>query len=94
MLKAEYKVKGGKLIKVQLRKKDDRIDFIKITGDFFMHPEELIEDLEKTLIGCSLSETEITETIKGFIRRHKVSLLGVAPEDFAKCIIKAGGNNG
>jgi len=94
MFKAEYKVEGGKLIKVQLEKKDGKIDFIKITGDFFMHPEELIEDLEKTLIGCSLDETKITKAIKDFIKKNGVSLLGVAPEDFAKCIIKAGGGNG
>lgn len=94
MFRAEYKVKGGKLIKVELRKKDGKIDFIKITGDFFMHPEELIEDLERTLIGCSLNEAEIAETIKNFIKKHEVSLLGAAPEDFAKCIIKAGGDNG
>ena len=47
MGKAKYKVKGGKLIKVQLAKKEDRIEGIKITGDFFLHPEELIEQLAK-----------------------------------------------
>ena len=94
MFKAEYKVEGGKLIKVQLRKKDGKIDFVKITGDFFMHPEELIEDLEKTLIGCPLDETKITKAIKDFTKKNGVSLLGVAPEDFAKCIIKAGGGDG
>ncbi len=94
MLKAEHKVKGGKLIKVHLRKKDSKIDFIKITGDFFMHPEEFIEDLEKILIGCPLNEAEITKTIEAFIKKHEISLLGVTPKDFAKCIIKAGGVDG
>lgn len=94
MLKAEYKVEGGKLIKVQLSKDDNKIGFIKITGDFFMHPEEAIDGLEDILKGCPIDEKVITETIKRFISKEKVTLLGVAPEDFAKCIVKAGGGDG
>ncbi|MBS7634432.1 hypothetical protein KEJ34_02900 [Candidatus Bathyarchaeota archaeon] len=90
MFRSEYKVEGGKMIKVQLNKDDGRICAIKITGDFFMHPEELIEDLERSLIGCPLDETIIIETIRNFIEVRGMTLLGVAPEDFARCIIKAG----
>lgn len=91
MFKAEYKVEGGKLIKVHLSKEDNRIHTIKITGDFFMHPEEIIDDLEKSLVGCPLNETAIAETIRCFIEERGVTILGATPEDFAKCIIKAGG---
>ncbi|MCX8170776.1 MAG: hypothetical protein N3E47_02210 [Candidatus Bathyarchaeota archaeon] len=94
MLKAEYKVEGGKLIKVQLAKREGKIDAIKITGDFFMHPEDLIDELEKALLGCPLNENAIAETIRRFVRDRGVILLGATPEDFAKCIIKAGGGNG
>lgn len=94
MFRSEYKVEGGKLIKVRLSKDDGRISAIKITGDFFMHPEELIEDLEKSLIGCPLSEKIIVETIRNFVESREITLLGVTPEDFAKCIIKAGEGNG
>lgn len=94
MFRAEYKAEGGKLIKVQLSIKDDKISYIKITGDFFMHPEELIEELEKALIGCTLNEAEITDSIKRFIDEKEVILLGANPNDFAKCIIRAGGSSG
>ncbi|MEM2699198.1 MAG: lipoate protein ligase C-terminal domain-containing protein [Candidatus Bathyarchaeia archaeon] len=94
VLKAEHKVEGGKLIKVQLEREDNKIKAIKITGDFFMHPEELIDELEKSLIGCSIEESAITEIIKRFIEEKGVILLGVAPEDFAKCIVRAGGSSG
>ncbi|MEM2526763.1 MAG: lipoate protein ligase C-terminal domain-containing protein [Candidatus Bathyarchaeia archaeon] len=94
VLKAEYKVEGGKLIKVQLEREDNKIKAIKITGDFFMHPEELIDELEKSLIECSIEESAITEIIKRFIEEKGVILLGVAPEDFAKCIVRAGGSSG
>lgn len=94
MPKAEYKVEGGKLIKVQLEEKEGKISMIKIMGDFFMHPEELIESLENSLVGCAFNELEITETIKNFIKTNKITLLGVSPEDFAKCIMKAGVGSG
>ncbi|MBS7606529.1 MAG: lipoate protein ligase C-terminal domain-containing protein [Candidatus Bathyarchaeia archaeon] len=94
MLRAEYKVEGGKLIKVQLTKQNDKIGSIKITGDFFMHPEEAIEGLEIALIGCPINEIVLASTIRNFINENKVILLGATPEDFAKCIIKAGGGSG
>jgi len=94
MLRAEYKAEGGKLIKVQLKKEDDKIGFIRITGDFFMHPEDLIEDFEKALLGCPINEDVITKVIRDFINERRATLLGATPEDFAKCIIKAGGNVG
>lgn len=94
MLRAEYKVEGGKLIKVQLCIDNGKIKGIKIMGDFFMHPEEAIENLEKSLIGCAFDELKITENIKTFIRTNSVTLLGVSPEDFTKCILKAGVGSG
>lgn len=94
MLRSEYKAEGGKLIRVQLSKEDNQITFIKITGDFFMHPEDLIEDLERSLIGCTINEETIIEKIKRFIEEREVTLLGATPEDFAKCIVRAGGGGG
>jgi hypothetical protein len=90
MGKAEYKVSGGKLIKVQLTAKENLIEKIKIMGDFFLHPEESIESLEKELENQVLEEQNITSTIKAFLKRHNAILLGVSPEDFARCIIMAG----
>jgi lipoate-protein ligase A len=94
MERATYKVEGGKLIKVQLREKEGKIQEIKITGDFFLHPEELIEKLEKALIGKPLKERDLTESIRSLIQEEEATLLGATPEDFAKCILMAGGKNG
>ena len=91
--KAQYKVEGGKLIKVQLKLEDDKIKEAKITGDFFLHPEELIDELEKKLEGSELNEEVLSDYIKAFIIKNKVVLLGVTPEDFAKCIVMAGAKN-
>ena len=87
---AEYKVLGGKLIKVQLTTKGKLINKIKITGDFFLHPEELIEDLEKRLMGQSLNEKILTQVIKDMMEKSNGTLLGASPADFARCIMMAG----
>ncbi|MBS7614552.1 hypothetical protein KEJ18_02305 [Candidatus Bathyarchaeota archaeon] len=94
MNKAQLKVEGGKLIKIQLETVDDKIKKVKITGDFFLHPEELIDDMERTVTGASLDEKAIADRIKKFILRNKAVLLGASPEDFAKCIVMAGVDNG
>jgi len=94
MGKAEYKVKGGKLIRVQLYRRGNKIDKIKITGDFFLHPEDLIEELEKTLLNHPLNETDLTDAIGDLIEQRKAILLGASPEDFAKCIVMAGEKDG
>jgi lipoate-protein ligase A len=90
--KAEYKVAGGKLIRIQLVKKEGRIEKLKITGDFFLHPEELIDDLEKALVDQTLSMPDLDEFIGAFIERRGGTLLGASPEDFAKCITMAAEN--
>jgi len=92
--RAEYKVEGGKLIKVQLSRKGNLIEAIKITGDFFLHPEELIEDLELKLAGHPLDEKALIRLMKTLVEKKKATLLGASPEDFAKCIMMAGGDGG
>jgi len=94
MGRAEYKVSGGKLIKVQLAEKDNRIQKIKITGDFFLHPEELIDELEEALTQCLLNESGLTEHIRIFMEKREATLLGASPEDFARCIVMAGEKDG
>jgi lipoate-protein ligase A len=93
MGKAQYKVEGGKLIRVQLKAEGNRIKKVKITGDFFLHPEVLIDELERTLEGVMLHEQVLAEHIKAFIKKNEAVLLGVSPEDFAKCIVMAGAND-
>ena len=90
MGRAIYKVKGGKMIKIQLALENKKIKDLRITGDFFLHPEETIEDIEKALRGCSLSKEEIVRIIKETLTSRRAVLLGASPEDLARCIIMAG----
>ena len=94
MGRAEYKVEGGKLVKAQVMMEGDRIQRVKITGDFFLHPEEFLEELEEALVGSLLDESSLAMFIKGVAEKKNATLLGVSPEDFAKCIVMAGKSDG
>jgi len=93
MGRATYKVEGGKLIKVQLREKDGKVEMIKIMGDFFLHPEDLIEEIERSLIGETLDEDALTASIEALIRERGATLLGASSRDIAKCIVMASGED-
>lgn len=93
MGKATYKVKGGKMIKIQLALENKKIKDLKITGDFFLHPEETIEEIEKNLRGHFLSMEELVHVIKETLTSKRAVLLGASFEDLVRCIIMAGERN-
>ncbi|CAD6492137.1 MAG: Lipoate-protein ligase A subunit 2 [Candidatus Argoarchaeum ethanivorans] len=86
ILSAEYKVKGGKLLRCTLRLDNDVISSIKITGDFFMYPEEKIESLEKILTDVEMSEEKVRRKINDFFNSN-VQVVGAGSEDFVKLIM-------
>lgn len=84
MKKAEYKVPGGKLVAVEIEATDDTFINVKITGDFFMHPEAAIQDLEQAL--CNTSINKLNDNIQRFFYINNVTLFGVSSEDFVHTI--------
>lgn len=94
MGRAEYKVEGGKLVKAQVTVDGDKIGKVKITGDFFLHPEDFLEELEEAVVGSPLEEASLAKLIRGLAEKRNATLLGVSPEDFAKCIVMAGKSHG
>jgi lipoate---protein ligase len=87
-MRAIYKVPNGKLLKISLEKSDDNIiTELKIMGDFFVYPEEDIEELEKQLIGSAFEESALTERANTFLQKHKTELFGVDIESLIKTIL-------
>ncbi len=84
--KSILKVPGGKLLKVFLDY-DDKVNNIKITGDFFMHPEDSIEKLEGELIGLELDKDKLLKKIDIFFEENNVKLFGVSSENIVECIM-------
>ncbi|MDH5201283.1 MAG: biotin--protein ligase [Candidatus Bathyarchaeota archaeon] len=82
----EFKVPGGKLIAAEAEAEGGRIVRVKITGDFFMHPEEAIEELEVSLTGVPEDERSLEEAVNGFFGGRSIELIGVSPGDFVHVI--------
>jgi len=89
LLSADYKAPGGKLLRVRLREIGDRIESVKISGDFFMIPEDSLPKLEKMLEDVPLKEKELKLLVDRFFRGTSAQGLGVSPDDFVQAILAA-----
>jgi lipoate---protein ligase len=83
----DYKAPGGKLVRIRLIEEDGRIQSVKITGDFFLIPEESIGKLEKMLADAPLRERELRLLIDRFYRATQAQGAGVAPDDLVKALL-------
>lgn len=86
--KIKTKIPNGKLLELSLRHTDDKIiEEIIISGDFFMHPEEAIEELELFLISKKIDET-LTGDINAFLDERGAEIVGFSTKDLVKSIIE------
>jgi lipoate-protein ligase A len=87
---ASRKVREGKLVKVEVEY-GEVIRNLRITGDFFLHPEEILEKIEKSLLGLKKNagiETFASE-IRKIMETHDAQMIGVSPESMAVVIKEA-----
>ncbi len=87
MQKVTYKVPKGKMLRLQFKLDDYLIKDIKITGDFFIHPEKTIIDIEKFLINIDVREVE--KKLSPFIKKNNIKLIGFKPKDLQHCLLTA-----
>jgi len=83
----EHKAKKG-LIRIEFDEENGIAEHVRITGDFFVHPEEAVQELEKRLEGHRIEELEhlIDEF---FAMRLDVETPYVNVEDFKIALKKA-----
>ncbi len=86
---SDYKAPGGKLVRVRLEENNGEIESVRISGDFFLLPEDQLSKLEKMLIGAPLKEKELKLLIDRFFVATRVKGLGVSPDDFVQAILSA-----
>ncbi len=90
MKRFEYKVPGGKLIRVKVElDTSGRIVFLQLTGDFFMEPETDLEELETRIIGMKPDPVQIQGQVVSFFTSRKTRMAGACPADFAYVINQA-----
>ncbi len=50
-VRGEYKVPGGKLVVVDLEERQGRLTDVRLSGDFFLEPDEALDDINAALDG-------------------------------------------
>lgn len=80
-----HKAPGG-LIRINMRTHGDRIDDLSISGDFTFHPHEKLAEFEKSLIGVSITESELGTAISDFYNQHGLQSPGVDKIDWIRAI--------
>ncbi len=91
-MQCEEKIAGGKLVCIEIWSTDSTTaDRVRISGDFFLHPEDSIEDIEDSLIGLPLDSAEIAieSRVAQCLQKRDASLIGVSAKDIARLFAKA-----
>jgi hypothetical protein len=91
-MEATRNVEGGKFVKLVLED-----GAVTILGDFFVHPEEAIRDVE-TVVEDALEESapgeraDAVETAVGdYVDREDVDLVGIGPAVIADLAVEVAG---
>jgi len=83
----QEKVPGGKLLCVEAEFSSGRITRIRITGDFFLHPEETIDGIEKALVGTKADG--VAAKVSEVLASNGAQLIGASPEDIERLVKRA-----
>ncbi len=87
---AKQKVREGKIVKVEVEY-DESIKKLKITGDFFLHPEDVLDEIEKSMSGLKkeASVEAIASEIHAIMAAHDARMIGISPESLAEVVKEA-----
>ena len=78
MMQAESK-EAGKLVRLKLDVRDGIVVDAKIVGDFFMHPEDSIQDLEQLLTGRATHDG-IHNEVQQYVDENNIQLIGITAQ--------------
>ncbi|MFI0448502.1 lipoyl protein ligase domain-containing protein [Actinomadura sp. 6N118] len=86
----EYKVPGGKLVAVDLEVEDGRLRDVRVSGDFFLEPDEALDSINAALEGLSagLEAGEFGGRVQAGLPQGTV-MLGVSAEAIGIAVRRA-----
>ncbi len=86
-----HKIPNGKLVRISLDYDTATLQKAKICGDFFIHPEETIEEMEFVLhhLPVEAGEQRIKDLLDRVVLTKKAQLIGVDTLSLAKLIHEA-----
>ena len=82
--------KFGKMIRMDVTFSDQILN-LKITGDFFLHPEETLDliVLELTGVSVPVQKELLTKKINQILNNQEADLIGVTAEDIINTLEEA-----
>ncbi len=85
--KASFKVPGGKLVTARIAY-DSVIRKARLTGDFFVHPEEGLRTIESALegLGAGTEESGMAAAVQAAIDSNSIQTIGIDAESVAKVV--------
>jgi len=96
VMNGQYKVRGGKLVSVDVTVADGRIASAHVFGDFFLEPDDALEDLNAALVGmpteATAAELGAALTARLEARPEPVSMIGFSVEAVAIAVRRALGH--
>ena len=82
--------KFGKMLRLDVTY-TDRIESLKITGDFFLHPEETLDQITSELIGVSvpIQKEILFRKIKYVMESNEAEVIGITLEEILNTLEEA-----
>ncbi len=78
---------GGKFVRIEFSIANRKLRNVRLTGDFFLHPEETILLIERALEGAEPSQ--VGEKIRRVLEKNNAFLVGVDPEKLEEAVVRA-----
>ena len=81
--------KFGKLLRIDVTY-EDQIESIKITGDFFIHPEETLDQIVSELKGLPLpfQPDSVTRKLSYVIQNNEAEMIGITVNDIVNTLVE------
>ena len=82
--KAVLKVAGGKMLRAEVEHEEGILKAVKLSGDFFIHPEEAISAIEADLQGATVEQA--ADRVDETARALRAELVGFSAKDVQQVI--------
>ena len=86
--KCTLKVPNGKMLKVSVEFEGKRIEKVVIKGDFFIHPEESLDNLEMALKGMEYTRKGVGDAVTRFFAKKGLIAYGITPKAVTDAVMK------
>lgn len=87
--KAILKKPGEKLLRVTVHPDGDRIGSVRLSGDFFIYPEETVFDIESCLVTLEPEPRAIIAAVEQVVHHRNIQMVGISPATIAEGVCMA-----